>query len=60
MSYDLWYNFSKYMLIIYKTECKMELNLKDIMSLLLSKLLLIILAILLCADAAFAYTYFFV
>ena len=38
----------------------MELNLKDIMSLLLSKLLLIILAILLCAGAAFAYTYFFV
>lgn len=38
----------------------MELNLKDIMSLLFSKLLLIILAILLCAGAAFAYTYFFV
>lgn len=38
----------------------MEINLKDIMSLLFSKFLLIILAILLCAGAAFAYTYFFV
>ncbi|MGM9663387.1 MAG: YveK family protein [Eubacteriales bacterium] len=38
----------------------MEINLKDIMSLLLSKMLLIILVVLLSAGAGFAYTYFFV
>ena len=36
----------------------MELNLKDIVSLLLSKLFVIILVVLLCAGVGFAYTYF--